>query len=203
MEEFLEAVHTMPSTGTPQDIRNYVFAGQYLPVRGDGNCGLRAFLTALAARTGVMLPYDPPGLLDWITRLKELMVDEMKKMLATKILDERELLSIPENRDYLPRAPDLEDYFALFRTNGYFITNYDFRVLANLFGLQINVIRQNTNGNDDTQCFVRYGIQADVMITEHICILQQPGHFVPIINFTDANVAAGHLLNAREMEFTG
>jgi hypothetical protein len=179
LEDFGNAVPLMPSSGVLTSFSNYVFKGEYLPVRGDGNCGLRAFLTALAARAGRHLPINPPGLLDWIFRLKPLMIQQITQMLSAGIIDARNLLSIPEN--HLPADASLNDYFALFLTDGYQITNFDFRVLASMFNLQINVIRQNTNGIDDVQCFLRHGNEIDLNIAQHICILQQHGHYVPLI----------------------
>lgn len=201
LEDFLVAVQSMISAGVPKRIINHVVSGQYLPVRGDGNCGLRAFLTALAARSGILLPIDPPGMLEWIYRLKPLMIQAMREMLDAGIIEARDLLTIPENR--LPADATLDDYFALFLMDGYFITNFDFRVLAYMFNLQINVIREQPNGYDDVQCFVPVGHLPDHRIKEHLCILQQPCHFVPIINFLYTRPAEKCLHNALEMEFTG
>lgn len=184
LQEFLAAVFLMASSCIPQDFSNSVFHGTYLPVRGDGNCGLRAFLTALAARAGRHLSIDPLEMLDWVNRLKPLMIQEIIQMLSAGIIDESNLLSIPEN--LFEKKNTLNDYFALFLTDGYNITNFDFRVLASMFNLQINVIRQITNGYDNAQCFVRHGNEIDLIIAEHICILQQPGHFVPIIQIFES-----------------
>lgn len=200
---FLETVQSMASSGISRDFSNNVFTGKYLPVRGDGNCGLRAFLTALAARAGRHLPIDPPGMLMWIYRIKPLMIQEINQMLSAGIIDECNLLSIPENQ--FGAGATLEDYFAKFLTDGYHITNFDFRVLASMFNLQINVIRQNTNGYDDVQCFVRYGNEIDLNIAEHICILQQPGHFVPLIQVCESlsSESIQCLYNALMLGFTG
>jgi hypothetical protein len=193
----------MPSSGVPIRFSNSVFDGIYLPVRGDGNCGLRAFLTALAARAGRHLPIDPPGMLDWILRLKPLMIQEIKQMLDTGIIDKRNLLSIPEN--HLPADAPLKDYFELFLTDGYQITNFDFRVLASMFNLQIDVIRQKTNGIDDVQCFLRHGNEIDIIIAQHICILQQDGHYVPLIqvNVSSSSDSIDCLHLAYCLGFTG
>jgi len=203
LQDFLMALLLMASSGVPQVFSNCVFRGAYLPVREDGNCGLRAFLTALAARAGRHLPIDPPGMLEWIFRLKPLMIQEINKMLSAGIIDERNLLSIPENR--LGAGATLDDYFTLFLTDGYHITNFDFRVLASLFNLQINVIRQDTNGYDDVQCFVRLGNEIDLNIAQHICILQQPGHFVPLINIcqSESFESIKCLYTAHSLGFTG
>jgi len=203
LQYVIEAVQLMASSGVPRVFSNSVFSGEYLPVRGDGNCGLRAFLTALAARAGRHLPIDPPGMLELIFRLKPLMIQEINQMLSAGIIDERNLLSIPENR--FSADATLDDYFARFLTDGYHITNFDFRVLASMFNLQINVIRQNTNGIDDVQCFVRHGNEIDLNIVEHICILQQPGHFVPFIQvFESASFGSIDCLHsAIGLGFTG
>jgi hypothetical protein len=199
MEHFIIApmLMLMALSSVPVRFSNDVVSGHYLPVLGDGNCGLRAFLTALAARAGRHLPFNPPGMLDWIMRLKYLMIQEIRKMLAEGTIHLSELLTIPENG----RLATLDDYFALFLSDGYHITNNDFRVLASLFNLQIDVIRQNTNGNDDVQCFVRHGNVIDILVANHICILYQPGHFVPIIdiNVHDSFSAVDYLHNAHHM----
>ena len=202
MEAFLKAVQSMASSGVPTRFSNRVFTGECLPVRGDGNCGLRAFLTALAARAGINLSIDPPGMLEWIFRLKLLMIEEINRMLGVGIIAVSDLLSIPENR--LGAGATLNRYFALFRTDGYNITNFDFRVLASMFNLQINVIRETTNGIDDVQCFVRPGNEIDLVIAQHICILQQPGHFVPLIQVDEhlSSKSIECLYNALALGFT-
>ena len=203
LQDFLAAVLLMASSGLPQVFSNRVFHGAYLPVCGDGNCGLRAFLTALAARAGRHLSIDPPGMLEWIYRLKPLMIQEIKEMLFAGIIDECNLLLIPENQ--FSADATLDYYFALFLTDGYNITNFDFRVLASMFNLQINVIRQNTNDIDDVQCFVRFGNDIDLIIAEHICILQQPGHFVPLIQVCEfaSSGSIDCLQSALALGFTG
>jgi len=205
MQAFIMAMQLMASTGVLRDFFNHVFKGKYLEVRGDGNCGPRAFLTALAARAGINLPIDPPGMREWIVRLKLLMIQEINQMLSAGIIKVDDLTSIPENQPLLPEDPTLDDYFALFRTDGYNITNFDFRVLASMFNLQIDVIRQDTNGIDDVQCFVRRGNEIDDGIAQHICILQQRGHFVPLIQ-VDERLSSGSircLRTARRIGFSG
>ena len=205
MQDFIMAVLLMASIGVLRDFFNSVFKGKYLEVRGDGNCGPRAFLTALAARAGINLPIDPPGMCDWIDRLKLLMIQEINQMLSAGIIKVDDLTSIPENLTLLPKGATLNHYFALFLTDGYNITNFDFRVLASMFNLQIDVIRQDTNGIDDVQCFVRRGNEIDDGIAQHICILQQRGHFVPLIQ-VDESLSSGSircLRTARSIGFTG
>jgi hypothetical protein len=74
-----------------------------------------------------------------------------------------------------------------------------------MFNLQINVIRQHTNGYDDIQCFIRPDNTIDLNIQQHICILQQPGHFVPIIQVDECLSfrSIEFLFNALDMGFTG
>lgn len=203
LDNFLNAVQFMVSSGVPIFFSNSVFTGKYLPVRGDGNCGLRAFLTALASRSGKYLPIDPPEIMEWINRLKPLMIQEVNQLISTGIIDEYNLLSIPENQ--FGAGATLDDYFAKFLTDGYHITNFDFLVLASMFNLQINVIRQNINGIDDIQCFVRHGNEIDLNIAEHICILQQPGHFVALIEVCEylSFKSIDYLHNAIIMKFNG
>ena len=204
MDEFLrEALRSMASLVAPLYISNSAFAGKYLPVRGDGNCGLRAFLTAYAARKDIGLPIDPPGMIEWIFRLKFLMIQEINNLIEIGVIALSDLLSIPENP--LGAGAELNDYFALFLTDGYHITNFDFRVLASMFRLQINVIRQHTNSIDDVQCFVRHGNRIDLNITEHICIVQQPNHFVPLIQVEEhlSSRFKQCLFYAIEIGFTG
>lgn len=203
MQAFIMAMQLMASTGVLRDFFNHVFKGKYLEVRGDGNCGPRAFLTALAARAGINLPIDPPGMGEWIFRLKLLMIQEINQMLSAGIIEERNLTSIPENG--LREDATLDQYFEKFKTDGYNITNFDFRVLASMFNLQIDVIRQDTNGIDDVQCFVRRGNEIDDGIAQHICILQQRGHFVPLIQ-VDERLSSGSircLRTARRIGFSG
>ena len=203
MQAFIMAMQLMASSGVPTRFSNSVFTGECLPVSRDGNCGPRAFLTALAARAGINLPIDPPGMGKWIFRLKLLMIQEINRMLSAGIIEKCNLTSIPENG--LREDATLDQYFEKFKTDGYNITNFDFRVLASMFNLQIDVIRQDTNGIDDVQCFVRRGNEIDDGIAQHICILQQRGHFVPLIQ-VDESLSSGSircLRTARRIGFSG
>lgn len=157
---------------------NEQFLVSYATVRGDGACLFRAFLTALAYRLlGVVLPNDPEGIHEWILRLKFLMCDYIREMARRNPNFERELKSIPENGT----VRTLEDYFIKFLEPAYHGTNYDIKILADIFEMPIHVIRQNPTSVETHQSFAPGKRVLHNIEDSDIKILYQPGHFVAII----------------------
>ena len=164
---------------------NEQFLVSYATVRGDGACLFRAFLTALAYRLlGVVLPNDPEGIHEWILRLKFLMCDHIRAMVLRYPDFERELQTIPENGT----VRSLKDYFEKFLEPAYHGTNFDIKILADMFDMPIHVIRQNTASVETHQSFAPRGQVLLEIKDEDIKILYQPGHYVAIINCAFWNV---------------
>lgn len=172
------------------------FTGSYIPVRGDGNCGIRAFLAALGfLLCGLLFPNDPLVLKEWICRLKVLMKVQITKLAAHDSAYEKAVLSIPENKGVVT----LNDYFALMMADGYYFTNFEFQVLAIMFGYQINVIRQYPTKYEEFQCFVPINVLEEAISDRHLNILYQGGHYVPLTQLTqNKNCNVGYV-SAREV----
>jgi len=153
------------------------FSASYSRVRGDGNCGPRAFLTLLALHSiGRLLPENPQDLCMWIFRLKELMIPFIIQM-SKDCSFLSALLSIPQNGT----VENLDQYFALLMSDGYYFTNFEFKVLAIMFDTQINIIRQESNQFEEYQCFTPKGVPIKPIKRDHLNILYQTGHYVPIV----------------------
>ena len=151
-------------------------SARYATVRGDGACLFRAFLTAFAYDLiRVVLPYDLERMHEWIFQLKFLMCDHIREMVRGNPQFWRDLQSIPANS----AVRTLEDYFQLFLQTAYQGTNYDFKILADMFGKPIHVIRQYPSQYETHQSF----LQGEILSTEagHIIIMYQSGHYVAII----------------------
>ena len=158
-------------------VANTKFCASFSDVRGDGNCGPRAFLTLLALQsTGRLLHSDPPQMKMWIERLKELMIPCITQLTRDRAF-RRALLTIPENGV----VENVDHYFSLFLSDGYHFTNFEFRVLAIMFDIQINIIRQESYEVEEYQSFVPTGTQVNPIRPDHLNILYQPGHYVPIV----------------------
>jgi len=161
------------------------FTASYATVRGDGACFFRAFLTALAYQLiGVVLPYDLEEMHEWILRLKFLMCDHIREIVQGNPQFERDLMKIPANGT----IRSLEHYFQIFIRPAYQGTNYDCKILADMFGKPIHVIRQYQSSHETHQSF----LQGEILTTEagHINILYQPRHFVAIISIYQCDLSS-------------
>ena len=180
VQDFKTAVRVMAHR---VDLLNMVningFVASYATVRGDGNCLFRAFLTALAYQTtGVVLPFDPKDMLDWIIRLKLLMCHHIQETVRRNPNFEAELRSIPENGT----VRNLQQYFTIYMRNGYYGTNYDLRLLARMFHNSIHVIREHPVSGETHQTFPPSSAEVHAIRPGDIIILYQGGHYVAIID---------------------
>lgn len=182
--DFRHAVPSMaPRAVVGRAVSNSVMDATWASINGDGNCGPRAFLTSLAlVKFGLLLPHDPQGMLDWVLRMKLLMAQHMMHLISAGVLSVSDLLTIPENG----RIETLDEYFAKFMSNGYFLTNFEFQVLATMFDAQINIIRETPTDNETFQMFAPFGDKFKAVRDGQINIMFQgqpmkSGHYVVVV----------------------
>lgn len=163
-------------------------------VRGDGACGIRAFLTSFFfVKFGIALPQDPDGMISLIAQVKMLFFDLIQI-----------IASNPSNRDFITgllsnpnngyKKANSFEYFDMVAKPNYQFTNFDLRVLIILFNLaypdlkQVNVIRKtavSTNGLEEQyQSFSKDGIVEPVSM-KHINILYTGGHYKTIFRIDE------------------
>jgi hypothetical protein len=154
------------------------FIASYATVRGDGACFFRSILTVLAYQlSGVVLPYDPEGIHEWIIRLKLLMCAHIQKTVQGNPQFEIDLQSIPENG----AVRTLAEYFVRFIDPTYHGTNYDCKILASMFGKPIHVIRATPEYGQTHETFPPGREVINAIAKDHIKLLYQPGHYVAIV----------------------
>ena len=168
------------------------FLASIREILGDGNCLIRALLSQLALKRddgaeGVVLPKDPPGMLEWIVRLKLLMCAHIQMIVGRFPDFEAQLLSIPANAT----VRSLPQYFAMFIRNGYNGTDCDCRILAAMFGTPIHVISKWPTEIENCQTFLPIGMastRVDAIRQEHINIAYDGSHYDSIVEIFDCDL---------------
>jgi hypothetical protein len=125
-------------------------------VRGDGACGIRAFVSSLCAYLGIAyLPYDPDNIVEVLTRIKLAMcslLDIINKDSRNNSVI-RNLVNNPFNKI---KKPTFDSYKWTLFQHDYYMTTDDFRILLLLFNLveptvcQVNIFRDTSS---DTQAY--------------------------------------------------
>lgn len=163
-------------------------------VRGDGACGIRAFLTSVfVIKFGIVLPRDPEGMISLIAEVKILFRD-LIQIIASNPLNHDFITGMLFNPDNGSKKANIYEYFDMVVKPGYQFTNFELRVLIILFNLaypdltQVNVIRKtvvSTNGFEEQyQSFSKDGIIEPVSM-KHINILYTGGHYKAIFHITE------------------
>ena len=163
-------------------------------VRGDGACGIRAFLTSIfVVKFGIVLPRDPEGMISLIAEVKILFRD-LIQIIASNPLNHDFITGMLFNPDNGSKKANIYEYFDMVVKPGYQFTNFELRVLIILFNLvypdltQVNVIRKtvvSTNGLEEQyQSFSKDGIVEPVSM-KHINILYTGGHYKAIFHITE------------------
>jgi hypothetical protein len=163
-------------------------------VRGDGACGIRAFLTSFFfVKFGIALPRDPEGMISLIAQVKMLFF-ELIQIIDSNPLNRDFIIGLLSNPDNGSKKSNIYEYFDMVVKPDYQFTNFDLRVLIILFNLsypdlkQINVIRKtavSTNGLEEQyQSFSKDGIVEPVSM-KHINILYTGGHYKAIFHIVE------------------
>jgi hypothetical protein len=163
-------------------------------VRGDGACGIRAFLTSVFfVKFGIVLPRDPTGMISLIAQVKMLFFD-LIQIIDSNPLNRDFIIGLLSNPDNGSKKANIYEYFDMVVNPGYEFTNFDLRVLIILFNLaypdlkQVNVIRKtvvSTNGLEEQyQSFSKDGIVEPVSM-KHINILYTGGHYKAIFHIVE------------------
>lgn len=160
-------------------------------VRGDGACGWRAFIAgAIRLLTGKRLSFDPAGMTNYVTQVKQLMF-RLIEILTQTPGNEDFITSLYNNPDN-GECKTFQIYTAMVANPSYYATNFELRLLCVLFGMfdpqlsQVNIIRENPSSVEVYQSLSASGQIAPVSNSQiNILIQQVRRHYMSIYHLTE------------------
>lgn len=162
---------------------------QIADVRGDGACGPRAFITGvIRISTGVRLSYDPARMIEFVAKVKVLML-ELVRFLSQNPGNQEFITALYNNPDN-GATKTFVSYTAMVSNSAYHMTNFELRLLCMLFGMfdprlsQVNIIRREPKFGEQYQSLSASG-QIEQVSNENINILHVPGHYMSIVHLTE------------------
>ena len=168
-------------------------------VRGDGACGLRAFISALLwLFWGIILPKAPDGMDGIIVAFKVLLLGFANLLAANPENADfiKDLLSIPQNGV----CENLHAYAKMVMKPDYYATNFELQMLTMMIGkvspflkkpfphFQLNVIRGEPTDVESHQSFSADGSVEKPSSQWHANLLNHNGHFWFIIGFDNGRL---------------